>query len=205
MSRSRDILWQIALTLQQSGIVSDLTEEMIQRACERLRQQTRGISTRGRAFMVLDVWVPPERLVERFDPELDNCGEAVQVINHYARATVGEWVPAFVSSMVISQEHGWTEAIDFDCRGVHFHWQFTTASSDYRGTNWAATFYEQLFAFFGEYLEGDFFYTGSLYEDPAPFPEYYLPRQAVVDLNAIAEQIEEQFGFEGGDAFVASL
>jgi hypothetical protein len=72
MSRSRDYIWQIALTLQLYGVIPHLTEDMLQHACERLRQQSRGISARGRVFMVLDVWVTPDRLVERFDPEIDN-------------------------------------------------------------------------------------------------------------------------------------
>jgi hypothetical protein len=205
MSRSRDSLWQIAFTLQHYGIIPHLTEEMIQRACERLRQQKRGISTRGRVFMVLDLWVVPDRLVARFDPEIDNCEEAVQVISHYARATAGEWVPASVFATVLSQEDGRTEAIDFDFRGTHFHWSFQVASREDKKTDWATCFYERLVHFFQKHLEGEFFFTGSLYEDPSPFPEYYLPRQAVADLNAIAEQIEEQYGFEGGDAFVADL
>jgi hypothetical protein len=205
MSRSRDYIWQIALTLQRYGVIPHLTEEMIQRACERLRQQRRGISTRGRVFIVLDMWVTPDRLVEDFDPEIDNCEEAAQVISHYARATTGEWVPAYVSSTVISQENGWTEAIDFDFRGIHFHWQFYVASREDEETDWATSFYDQLWDFFQKHLEGEFFYTGSLYEDPSPFPEYYLPRQAVADLNAVAEKIEEQYGFERGDAFVQEL
>jgi hypothetical protein len=72
-------------------------------------------------------------------------------------------------------------------------------------TDWATSFYDQLWDFFQKHLEGEFFYTGSLYEDPSPFPEYYLPRQAVADLNAVAEKIEEQYGFERGDAFVQEL
>lgn len=205
MSRSRDYIWQIALTLQHYGVIPHLTEEMIQCASERLRQQSRGISTRGRAFMVLDVWLTPDRLVGSFDPELDNCAEAVQVIYHFARATGGEWVPASVSSTVVSRENGQTEAIDFDFHGTHFHWQFAVASSEYRKTDWTGSFYGQLFAFFHEHLEGDFFYTGSHYEDPSPFPTYYLPRQAVAELNTIADKIEELYGIEDGDAFVADL
>jgi hypothetical protein len=205
MSRSRDYIWQIALTLQHHRLIPHVTEEMIQHACGRLRQQRRGISTRGGVFMLLDLWIEPDRLVESFDPELDNCQEAAQAIRHFARATAGEWVPASVSSTVVSQANGWIGAIDFDFRGTPFHWEFTTVSADGKGTDWEALFYEQLFEFFHKHLEGEFFYTGSIYEDPSPFPEYYLPRQAVADLSIIAEEIEEHFGFEGFDAFVADL
>jgi hypothetical protein len=205
MSRSRDYLWQIAMTLHHYGVIPPLTQELMDCACDRLRQHSRGISTRGRVFMVLDIWVAPDRLVAKFDPEIDNCQEAVQVISHYARASAGEWVPASVASSVVSQDNGRTEAIDFEFHSTHFHWQFVTCSPGDKKTDWTTSFYEQLAEFFQQYLEGEFFYTGSVYEDPSPFPEYYLPRQAVANLNTIAEDIEVQFGFEAGDAFVEDL
>ncbi|MBV9228554.1 MAG: hypothetical protein JOZ18_04505 [Chloroflexi bacterium] len=201
MSRSRDYIWQIALTLQRHGLISHVTEETILRACDRLRQE-KGVSMTGGVFSVLADFVGSERVVERFDPEIDNCKEGAEVIQHYARATAGEWVPAYVFSTLVSNgEDGWTEAIDFDFQGRNFHWQFTTASGDGRQTNWVVSFYEQLDQFVKGYLKGDFFYP-RVYEYLAA---YYLPSQAVSDLTVIEEEMEVQFGLEGFGEFVEEL
>ncbi len=204
MSRSRDYVWQIALTLQHHQIIPQVTDEIIEQACKELRGRKAYVyTTEGIPIAVLHVLLPsePDRFVE-FDTEIDNCDEAAQIIRDHARATMGEWVPASVSSSTLVASFARViQAIDFDFREEHVHWEFTIGENG-TGTHWPMDFYMQFDAFLATHLEGTFF---------APFLGHqgsdgcYLPRPVVANLKAVQEMMEADFDYDGFDAFIKGL
>src|SRR5260370_1401479 len=174
MSTSRDISWQIAVTVQHHGIMSQATEEIIECACDK-RRQAQGMASISGVFLILETLLEPERIVARFDPEIDNCDEGACILQHFARTTGGEWAAGSIRATSVPCPHDpWRQAIDFAIQGTHLHWEFTIASQSGHLTDWATTFYERLTRFVDLHLKGMFF-APRVYEETL---FYYLPRQA---------------------------
>jgi hypothetical protein len=198
---SRIFLRRMMEILQRYGLLSTVTEEMIIWAALKLRQE-QGMSSTSSVFLVLSDLLESDRVVERYDPEIDNCEEGALIIQQYARATAGEWVPSFVRATSGAQmEERWTEAIDFDYHGTTVHWEFLITDCSGEETCWDVTFYQYLEQFFQQHLVGDFFHP-NVYE---VLLAYYLPVQAVVELQGLEEDIENEYGLEGFTAFLESL
>jgi hypothetical protein len=213
MSRSRDYVWQIALTLQRHQIIPQVSDEIIERACEELREKaglfgTQDLRSADLCLEILHTLMPQDSdrfLSFKTDIEPDNCEEAAQIIRELAQVARGQWEQASISSStLVDSSAEVTQAIDFDFRGEHFHWEFTIAKRGGR-THWRMSFYTQLDEFLETHLEGAFF---ALLESIGSFGNTdgcYLPRPVVTDLNAIQEMIETDFDFEGFDAFIKEL
>lgn len=201
--QSQDYLWQIALTLQHYGVIAQASEAMLQQASAELRKldEREDFGPIEMVLNALSIFIPekPARQVY-YDTEYVDCGaEYALLVQEYADATLGEWTPEHLRAQRLHLAPGQClENIDFDFRGQHFHWQFSSPGSD-----WVQlAFVEHMDEFTATNLSGDFFYVcDSMCTQGALF--YYLPRKAVNDLNAILEQVKERF--EDLAAFVAAL
>lgn len=205
MSRSRDYVWQIALTLQRHQIIPQVTTEIIEQACEELRGKEIGLSrTQDICLEILQTLMPQDS--DRFfsfktDIEPDNCEEAAQIIRELAQAAPGQWELASISSSTLGDSStGVTQAIDFDFRGEHFHWKFAIEHG--RKWDWRMSFYMQLDEFLETHLEGTFF---ALFGSSGDIDACYLPRPVASDLQAIQEMMEADFDYDGFDAFIKEL
>jgi|SRR5579875_127336 hypothetical protein len=201
--QSQDYLWQIALTLQHHGIISQVTEEMIRQACDGLRKLAaeEGYGPVEMISSSLTVFIPqPFNRRVSYDTEYVDCGkEYAELVQEYANATMAEWTPDHLTAERIHIREGQClETIDFDFRGQHFHWQFEADGSD-----WVQhAFVELMNEFAANHLEGAFFLIyESICTQGVLF--YYLPHKAVFDLNTIIEQASERF--LDLDAFVEAL
>jgi hypothetical protein len=192
MSKGQDYLRQIALTLQQYGIVDHVSEEMIQQASDKLRELL-AAEEDGPVEMILSVLmvlIPPEpdRCVSYDTEYVEGSEDYARLVLEYANATQSEWTPEHVTSARIQIEEGLVhEVIDFDFRGQHFHWQFEADGSDWVNI----AFVDLLEQFTATWLNGEFLLIcENMQTQNVLF--YYLPHQAVADLTTIMEQIEQE-------------
>jgi hypothetical protein len=202
VSRSRDYLWQIALTLERSHLVSHVTEEMIEQACAELRRTTWCEVIAG-VFIVLQVFLPDNCL--SFDSELDNVEEAAEVVQMYARATCGEWIDAQARATVLpARADGRWESLDFVCQGTNYHWEFNTATAEGTGRSWQ--WGEQFALLLEEVLKKHL--TGIFFEPwlgGQGTYACYLPRAVAGAFTSLLECLDAYFGWDGFAAFVQAL
>ncbi len=204
MGRSQHYLWQMALTLHQGGLITHVTQKVIQQASDELRrlfshEDMEGEWTVYEVLNVLSLFIAeePNHCVWYDGERIYDDEDYAHLMQEYADATVGEWIPENLSS-ARSYEEGGKECdiIDFDFRGIHFHWEFNASGSDWVDP----AFLDLVEQFSRTYLEGEFFEVPT-HDQTACF--YYLPHRTVASLIIIMEQIEQHFA--NFDAFVEAL
>lgn len=200
MSRAQDYLRQIASILERYELVPQVTEEMMQQGCKKLREEP-GITTLDGAFLVLEAWMP-DRCV-RLGSDVHNNEDAAQALRALAKATGGEWRLTDVSATVVSEtEEGRMEAIDFVSQGKPMRWQHTVSSQDGVSSGWAEAFMAWLMEFMETSLSGMFW--GPLL-DNRTLLLCYLPEPAAMELMMVQSQLGAEFDMPSdyGDAFRA--
>lgn len=200
---SRAVLWHIISILQQATLLSEITEEMMEKACTKLREDPWRGELMSEVFLILPFFLPSRCLF--FDSEFDNVGEAAQIVHVYAQATCGEWAdPQAHSTLLPERPDGHWEALDFVCQGTSYHWEFHTATAEHRGRGWewGAQFALQLDEVLKKHLTGAFFepWLG----DQSGYA-CYLPREVASDFTLLLENLETHFGWDGYAAFVQAL
>ena len=199
MGRAQDYLRQIASILARYELVPQVTEEMMQQGCKKLREEP-GITTIDGAFVVLEAWMP-DRCV-RLASDMHNSEDAAQALRALAGATGGEWRLTDVSSTVVSEtEEGRMEAIDFVFQGKPTRWQHTV-SLQVGQDGWAEAFMAWLMEFMETSLSGMFW--GPLLDNRILLL-CYLPEPAAMELMMVQSQLGAEFDMPSdyGDAFRA--